>query len=83
MNTICRRLGLPRGVGLHTLRHSHGSHLLSAGVPLTVVSKRLGHSSVLVTARIYAHQLEQDSRRGADAWEGIAKAIEAAHKKMG
>ena len=35
---------------LYTLRHTHGTHLLAAGVPLTDVSKRLGHTSPHVTA---------------------------------
>jgi integrase len=40
------------GVSLHTMRHSHGSQLLSLGVPLPTVSKRLGHANVNVTATI-------------------------------
>src|ERR1041385_8713395 len=38
---------------LHLFRHSHGSHMLANGVPLPVVSQRLGHSSVRVTADVY------------------------------
>ena len=41
----------------HGLRHTHGSLLLLAGVPLHVVSRRLGHSSETFTAKIYAHVL--------------------------
>ncbi|MGA2196149.1 MAG: tyrosine-type recombinase/integrase [Bryobacteraceae bacterium] len=48
-------MGLPKGASLHSLRHSHGSHLLADGVPLPVVSERLGHSSVRTTAEVYAH----------------------------
>jgi integrase len=32
---------------------------LDAGVPLVTVSKILGHSSVAITARIYAHALDK------------------------
>jgi integrase len=53
VSALCRRLKLPKGVNLHTLRHSHGSHLLAAGMEITVVSERLGHSSVRVTADVY------------------------------
>jgi integrase len=35
-----------RRVRLHDLRHGQASLMLAAGVPLAVVSKRLGHSSV-------------------------------------
>jgi integrase len=31
VSLLCRRLGLPRGASLHTLRHTHGSFLLPSG----------------------------------------------------
>jgi hypothetical protein len=52
---LFRSLKLPKGASLLTLRHTHGSHLLAAGVPLTDVSKRLGHVNPHVTATVYAH----------------------------
>jgi integrase len=57
ISLLCRRLKLPPGASLHTLRHTHATHMLVGGVPLQVVSERLGHSSVRVTAEIYAHSL--------------------------
>lgn len=39
----------------HDLRHSHGSWLLNAGVPMHVVSKRLRHKSIQVTVDVYGH----------------------------
>jgi integrase len=48
---------LPR-VHIHSLRHSAGSFLLALGMSLPQVSRILGHSSVAVTARVYAHVLE-------------------------
>ncbi len=41
----------------HDLRHSHASQLLRAGVPVKVVSERLGHSTVGITLDVYAHSL--------------------------
>ena len=58
-----------KGISLHSLRHTHGSQLLSAGVPLVTVSKRLGHSSVNVTAEIYAHAFDADEIAAAELWE--------------
>jgi integrase len=57
------------GVSLHTLRHSHGSQLLSAGVALPAVSKRLGHTNVYVTATVYAHALQGDESTAVAKWE--------------
>jgi integrase len=68
-----RNLKLPKGISLHTLRHTHGSHLLAAGVPLTDVSKRLGHANPHVTATIYAHALPGCDDLAADAWEKFQK----------
>ena len=39
---------------LHCLRHTYGSHLVMAGVPLRTVQVLMGHSTILVTER-YAH----------------------------
>jgi integrase len=71
--TIVRRMlkaGIP-DASLHTLRHTHGSSLLSKGVPLPAVSARLGHADTNITARIYSHALPDDDVRAADAWENV------------
>lgn len=50
------KTSLPR-ISLHDLRHTHASLLLRAGVPLKVVSERLGHSSPAFTMATYQHIL--------------------------
>ena len=37
------------------MRHSAASIMLGAGVPIPVIANILGHSSVRVTADLYAH----------------------------
>lgn len=64
---LAKKAGLA-GVSLHTMRHSHGSQLLSLGVPLPTVSKRLGHANTNVTATIYAHALPNDEAATAEIW---------------
>jgi len=44
--------GLPR-IRLHDLRHTHATLLLKAGVPVKVVSERLGHASAAFTLNVY------------------------------
>lgn len=50
---------LPEKFRFHDLRHTAASLMLAAGEPITAVSKILGHSSVAITARTYAHALEE------------------------
>jgi integrase len=69
VSLLFRRLGLPKGASLHSLRHSHGSHLLADGVPLPVVSERLGHSSVRTTAEVYAHAIRGQDDEAAMRWD--------------
>ena len=57
----CQESGLPR-IRLHDVRHSYVTALLAAGVPLKVVSQRIGHSSPVVTMTIYQHVLPGDDR---------------------
>jgi len=73
VSLLFRSLKLPKGASLHTLRHTHGSHLLAAGVPLTDVSKRLGHTNPHVTATVYAHAMPGHDDRAAVAWEKFQK----------
>ena len=47
---------VPR-INFHSLRHINASYLLSSGIPVTVVSERLGHAKVSTTLNIYAHSL--------------------------
>lgn len=44
-------------ISLHGLRHTHATLLLKAGVPLKVVSERLGHSTPAFTMATYQHVL--------------------------
>ena len=68
-----RKAGIANA-SLHTLRHTHTSHLLSNGVPLPGVSAQLGHANPNVTARIYSHALPADDQRAADVWDAIVDA---------
>ena len=65
---IARIRSIPR-VSFHSLRHSHASALIAAGIDVVKVSRRLGHSSPVITLGVYAHLFS-----GAD--DGAAAAIE-------
>jgi integrase len=71
LNSAAGKAGL-NGVGLHTLRHSAASLMLSNGVPITVVSQILGHSGMSVTVDVYGHVAPDVSR---DALNVLAAAL--------
>ncbi len=51
---LVKRAGI-RSIRLHDLRHTHATLALKAGVPVKVVSERLGHESPAFTLKQYAH----------------------------
>ncbi|MFP4555216.1 MAG: tyrosine-type recombinase/integrase, partial [Actinomycetota bacterium] len=62
---------LPR-IRLHDLRHTHASIAVKAGVPIGVVSERLGHASPEFTLHRYSHVMPGMQR---DAADRIARAV--------
>ncbi|MGI5192775.1 tyrosine-type recombinase/integrase [Streptomyces sp. CA-288835] len=60
--------GVPR-VTVHDLRHLAATLTITAGVPLTVVSKTLRHSTLSTTANIYSHLTQQAAREAVDTIE--------------
>jgi len=47
--------GIEPAVTFHILRHTHGSHLAMAGVPMGVIAAQLGHADTRMTEKHYAH----------------------------
>ena len=63
---IADRVGL-LGVPLHSLRHTHASQLIDAGIDVVTISKRLGHASPAITLKVYAHLFRKDDGKAAAA----------------
>jgi integrase len=51
--------GLAKKPRFHDLRHTHAAWLISGGVPLPVIQKRLGHKSIQITVDVYGGLLFQ------------------------
>ena len=60
-------------IRLHDLRHSHATILLLAGVPVHVVSQRLGHASPVITLSVYAHVMPGNQREAADLFARLVR----------
>lgn len=52
------KLGIKK-ITFHGLRHTHASYLLYKNVSIYVISKRLGHSDVGITQRVYTHVIDE------------------------
>ena len=61
-----RKIGMPK-ITFHSLRHTHASQLIAAGVDVVTISKRLGHSSPNITLGTYAHLFATSDERAATA----------------
>lgn len=64
-NKYCK-LANVKQIRIHDFRHSHATLLLSKGVPITVISKRLGHSNLSMTLNVYSHLILQDEDKAID-----------------
>lgn len=64
------RLDVPR-ISFHDLRHTHATLLLRAGVPVKVVSERLGHANVAFTMSVYQHVLPGMQAAAAATFAGL------------
>jgi integrase len=52
-SALAHKMGLD--ISFHTLRHSHASQLVRMNESLKVISARLGHSGIGITADTYGH----------------------------
>ena len=55
-----------RTIPMHGLRHTHATILLSHGIPVHIVSARLGHADPVITMKVYAHCLPRAQKGAVD-----------------
>lgn len=59
LNEVGNKLELPFNMGMHTARHTFAVLALRRHVNLHILSQLLGHSSILVTEKVYAKHLPE------------------------
>jgi integrase len=57
---MAKRLGIK--ATFHSLRHTHVSLLISSGLDVLTISRRLGHASAAITLGVYGHLFKPDDR---------------------
>ena len=60
-------------IRLHDLRHTHCTLLIKAGVPVKVVSERLGHATPAFTIDTYQHVLPGMQANAARTFEQLSR----------
>lgn len=65
---------LPAEATPHWFRHTHATALLLAGIPMHVVSRRLGHADIQTTINTYGHVTEDAELRACADWQSITRA---------
>jgi integrase len=60
-------------VNFHSLRHTHVSMPIRAGVDILTISRRLGHSKAAITLDVYGHLIGGADAAAAKALEGLLK----------
>jgi len=66
---LAAKTSIIKRVHPHGLRHTYAVELQNEGVPVSVISKLLGHSSIAVTARYLDHLTNQQA---IDALQGVS-----------
>ena len=54
----------------HSLRHTHATLLIAEGVSIPTVSRRLGHSDITTTSKIYVHAIQSADEIASDVIDG-------------
>lgn len=79
---LLQKAGLP-DIRFHDLRHTAATLMLMNGIPLIVVSRRLGHSKPSVTLDIYGHYLPGMQEQAAILMDELVTPIATKWQQIG
>jgi integrase len=70
MRKLLKVSGLPK-IRFHDLRHTAASLMLNHGIPVLIVSKRLGHSKPSITIDVYGHLIPSQQEEAARLMDSL------------
>jgi len=73
--SLLKEAGLP-SIRFHDLRHTAASLMLNHGIPVLIVSKRLGHAKPSITLDIYGHLIPSMQEQVAQLMDEVVTPIE-------
>jgi integrase len=68
--------GLKIPCTLHSLRHLHVSKLISAGMDVLTISRRIGHANPAITLRVYGHMFANTDERAAEIMQAAFSKVD-------
>lgn len=69
---LCERLGISSHITLHSLRHTYATLAAAAGNPMKLLQLSLGHSTIKLTADLYADHLTTPSPLSAGLYNVVS-----------
>ncbi len=66
----------PKSITPHVFRHTHCTLALKAGMDLFHLSRRVGHSSIVITANIYGHVSLHSQAKGATVIDSLLESTD-------
>ena len=67
---LLKTSGLPK-IRFHDLKHTAASLMLNHGIPVLIVSKRLGHSKPSITIDVYGHLIPSRQEEAAQLMDNL------------
>lgn len=68
LDQVIKKHNLKR-ITFHGLRHTNVTLMISKGIQTQIISRKVGHSSVQTTDRIYSHFFEDEFKNVANVME--------------
>lgn len=73
MNRLLKGAGIEKDLTPHSLRHTHTSLLIEAGVGIKEIQQRLGHGDINTTMNIYAHMTKNMEEKASHKFSELMK----------
>lgn len=70
-NKMYAQLAEVKKIRIHDFRHTHATVLVNNGINIQEIARRLGHSNVEITWKIYAHLYPQEEERALKILDNI------------
>ncbi|WP_172840453.1 site-specific integrase [Virgibacillus phasianinus] len=75
MTAILKKMEYPVKLSPHSMRHTHASLCIEAGIPLRDIAERLGHRDIKMLEKIYAHTTKGQKKKTAQMFNQLMSKV--------